>query len=112
MAIHGLVVVGSGLYRWFSADGGIKGLLFGVAMGGLSLFAASLLQRGVQRAGRGMAIGSLLLTGGWFSWEVLVRSGFAEADPRHLIVLGATLVAAIGLLRSKDATAAAGSTVA
>ena len=93
MGLFGLIVIGSGLWRFFSAEGGYNGLWFGIVMGGLALISAGLLF--VQKTKPGIILGSfsILLVGGWFGYESFVKKGIANSEARQIIVIAATIIA-------------------
>lgn len=94
-AIFAVAVIASGLWRFFSAEGGQAGLWFGLLMGGLGLVAASLFATGKPRAGTILAWICLSLVGGWFCYESFVKKGFANAETRQLIIISITILTAI-----------------
>ncbi len=100
MGLFGLTVLGSGLWRFFSADGGHAGLWFGIVMGGLAFLSASLFF--VRRTGPGILFAaiSILLVGGWFGYESFIKKGFANSEIRQLIVIGMTVIAATLMIGS------------
>ncbi len=100
MGLFGLTVLGSGLWRFFSADGGHAGLCFGIVMGGLAFLSASLFF--VRRTGPGILFAaiSILLVGGWFGYESFIKKGFANSEIRQLIVIGMTVIAATLMIGS------------
>ena len=92
IAIFGVVVIGSGLWRFLTAEGGSTGLWFGVVMGGLGLLSSGLFAARVNLAAHGLAWICLVLVGGWFGYEALIEKGIADAEPRQLIVIVVTLI--------------------
>lgn len=96
-ACFGLAVIASGCWRYFGADGGDKGLWFGIVMGGLALIGA--LAPLPRKVSLGLVWSSVLLVAGWFAYECFVRKGWAEAELRQLLVLGLAIVTGGILLR-------------
>ena len=97
LGLFGISVVTSGLWRFFSAEGGHAGLWFGLVMGGLAIFAAFLFLK--DKVGPALLAGwlSLVFVGGWFCYESLIKKGIENAEPRQLIIIGITF-SAIGWL--------------
>ena len=94
----GLAVIGSGLWRFFSADGGHAGLWFGIVMGGLALVSAWLSWLGRTRTAAVLIGLCLVFVGGWFTYESFVKKGLAEAEPRQLMIIVLTILTTIALL--------------
>lgn len=90
--VYGLVVFGSGGYRYLSRPGGEKGLWFGLVLGAIAIAAAWLLRAGRERAGNAAAFTSVGVVTGWCLYESLVKDG-GSRETRLL------LVAAIGLVQ-------------
>lgn len=97
VTLFGLAVIASGCWRYFGQEGGDKGLWFGVVMGTLALLAALSMGRRPAMATL-LAWISVLFVGGWFGYEALIKKGWADAEPRQLIVLGCSIVTAGVLL--------------
>lgn len=87
LRIFGLAVVGSGLFRFLSREGGVNGLWFGLVMGGLALAGAHFLARGRSGIGLPLAWCALVFVAGWFGYEALVQKGIAAAEVRQLLIL-------------------------
>lgn len=94
LAAFGLATVASGVYRFASAEGGEKGLWFGIVMGGTGLGGAALLARGRRRAGSALGWIAVVFVGGWFAYEALVKKGFDQAEPRQLALIVAAIAVA------------------
>ena len=95
---YGACVIASGLWRFFSAEGGHAGLWFGLVMGGLALFSGWLFWQGRARTA-GILIGlCLVFVGGWFIYESFVKKGLYQAEPRQLMIIALTVVVAVALL--------------
>lgn len=99
IAVYALLVIGSGVLRYATAEGGGKALWFGIVMGGLSLVGAALHHKGLRRVGLGVTFVVLAFVGGWFGYEAFVRKGLAAAEVRQLVIFGLSLVLAVLLLR-------------
>ena len=71
-------------------------------MGGLGLVGAWLLREG--RNGLGMAVTFVVLAfvGGWFGYEALVLKGVNDAEPRQLMVFGASIALLVLLVLPKQ----------
>lgn len=91
--VYGLVVVGSGGYRYLSRPNGEKGLYFGLVMGAVALAAAWLIRSGRSRGGHAAGFFSLLFVTGWFVYESLWKDGGSHE-------LRLLLVAALGLVQA------------
>ena len=94
---YGACVIASGLYRFFSEEGGHAGLWFGIVMGGLALVAGGCFALQKSVFGHVLAWLTIAIVGGWFFYEALIKKGWAESETRLLLVLGLTVVVA-GLL--------------
>lgn len=94
MGLFAVSVITSGLWRFFSAEGGHAGLWFGLVMGGSALLAAGLFLK--SKTVPAMIVGwlSLLFVGGWFCYEALIKKGLEIAETRQLIIIGITFAAA------------------
>ena len=68
-ASFGVAVILSGLYRYYTADGGSNGLWFGLVMGGMALLAALLQRTRLALLGDALAAVAALFVGGWFCYE-------------------------------------------
>ncbi|MEM8886062.1 MAG: hypothetical protein AAGD14_18500 [Planctomycetota bacterium] len=97
VVVFSLAVIASGLGRFLLAEGGHKGLWFGLVMGGLGLAGAALMRAGWGKAGTGVAAFAVLLVGGWFFFESFIRKGWASAEWRQIIVLALAVVVAVVL---------------
>lgn len=100
LALFGVATLASGLYRYLSADGGEKGLWFGVVMGAIGLAGAASLARGRRAPGRALGWTAVVFVGGWFTYEALVKKGLAEAEPRQLALIAFAAFVAAVLARS------------
>jgi len=98
LALFGLATLASGLYRYLSAEGGEKGLWFGVVMGAVALAGAAALARGRRAAGLALGGTAVAFVGGWFTYEALVKKGLAEAEPRQLALIVFSVVMAVVLV--------------
>lgn len=108
LTIFGLVVIGSGLFRYLSTTGGENGLYFGLVMGGLVLLGALLLGVGQRLAGSLVGAVAIALVLMWFSYDmyrdVVATQTVGSAEIRKSIVLVVGVAAAIVLfLPSKQA---------
>ena len=92
---YGLVVIASGMLRYFGQDGGETGLWFGIVMGSAALIAAASFWLGQWTIARILAGATVVFVGGWFFYEALIKKGFAQAEPRQLIVIAVSCVFAI-----------------
>lgn len=90
---YGLIVSGSGCYRYLARPNGEKGLYFGLVMGALALAAGASIARGAARAGHALGCFAVALVAGWFAYESLVREG-GSGEARLLIVLALSLIQA------------------
>ena len=97
IAIYGLVVIASGMVRYFGAEGGETGLIFGLVMGTISLVAAACFCFNQNLTGMILAWLCILFTGGWFIYEALIKKGISEAETRQLVVIGISLLTAVAL---------------
>lgn len=89
-----LAVIASGCIRYFSQEGGEKGLWFGAVMGALGLASSALLRSGHHAKGVAASFATVALVGGWFFYESVVLKGLADAEPRQLVVLALAIVTA------------------
>jgi hypothetical protein len=97
MIWYACVVAASGILRYVTADGGEKGLWFGIVMGSVAAAGAIffLLEKKLQATTiSGLAV---LLVGGWFAYESFVVKGIQNAEPRQLTILVFT-IATLALL--------------
>ena len=92
IGLFGVVVIGSGWWRYLGADGGTTGLWFGMVMGGLSLLSSGLFAARINIAAHALAWTCLVVVGGWFVYEALIENGGSNAEPRQLVVIVVTLV--------------------
>ncbi len=97
-ATFGLCVIASGLWRFLSAEGGHAGLWFGLVMGSASLLSSWLFLKDRVVPARVLIWTSLVIVGGWFSYESFIKKGLANAELRQLIIIGVTLVTALCIL--------------
>ena len=93
--VFGLSVITSGLWRYFSAEGGEAGLWFGLVMGGLALVAAGLFFTRKQLPATILVWLCIAFVGGWFCYESFIKKGFANAETRQLIIIGLTGLTAL-----------------
>ncbi len=98
MAIYALVVIGSGIYRIVSQDGGTTGLYFGLVMGGIAAAGSLLFWLNQPPLAYLDSFLAVSLVGGWFCYESFVKKGIAQAEPRQLIVIVITFVVLILLI--------------
>lgn len=96
--IYGLLVIGSGLWRYLERPDGEKGLWFGVVMGSIALIAAVCFRLNRSTVAWSAILVSILFVGSWFVYEALIKKGFAVAEPRMLAIIGLTVVTAIYFL--------------
>ena len=96
--IYGLLVIGSGVWRYLERPDGEKGLWFGVVMGAIALVASFCFRINRTAAGWATIWLSILFVGGWFIYEALIKKGFSVAEPRMLAIIGLTVVTAIYFL--------------
>ena len=96
--IYGLLVIGSGLWRYLEQPDGEKGLWFGIVMGAIALLGSLCFRVNRLAAGRAAIWLSILFVGGWFVYEALIKKGFSAAEPRMLAVIGLTIITAIYFL--------------
>ena len=89
--LYGLLVIGSGCFRYFTKPAGEKGLYFGLVMGGLALAAAFLIRSGRIRTGHLLGFTAIAFVAGWFLFESLVKDG-GSYEPRLLLVAAISLV--------------------
>ena len=94
----GLIVLASGLWRYFGAEGGTNGLWFGVVMGGVAMASGGLFRIGMATAAGVLAWVSIALVGGWFGYEALIKKGITVAEPRQLIVIAVTILASLAMI--------------
>jgi len=99
VGLFGLPVIASGLWRFFSAEGGHAGLWFGIVMGCTASGSAVLFHSSQIRIAIGLAWLAILLVGGWFSYESFVKKGLESAETRQLIIIGITIAAAGWMVR-------------
>lgn len=102
MFVYSLGVLASGLFRYFSREGGEKGLWFGVVMGAIGLLSAKLLASGRRTPGLVVSALTLVFVGGWFFYEVLILKGLNQAESRQILVLGASIGVAFAMARHPD----------
>ena len=99
-AVYGLAVIASGMVRYFGQEGGATGLWFGLIMGLLAITAAIFFHFSKKILGHCLIWSSLLVVGGWFVYEALIKKGLAEAEPRQLMIIGISIVVAIVMTKS------------
>jgi hypothetical protein len=104
LVLFGAATLASGLYRYLSAPDGEKGLWFGLVMGSMGLGAALALGRGRRVVGGVLGVLSVVLVGGWFSYEALVLKGLAVAETRQLALIVMAFV--VGVIVARDLRAA------
>jgi len=92
----GVAVILSGLYRYFMEPGGIKGLWFGLVMGGVALAGAFVMRTRLPIIGLLLAAVVALFVGGWFCFENFAQ-GKHELRMYLMIVVSAVELAVIGL---------------
>ena len=95
MAVYALVVIGSGIYRIVSQEGGTTGLYFGLVMGGIAAAASVLFWMNKNFLAYLDTFLSISLVGGWFCYESFVKKGLGDAEPRQLIVIAVTAIVLI-----------------
>ena len=100
MLVYGLCIVASGLFRYFSSDGGHAGLWFGIVMGTVALLAGGSYWLGNRTIGHVLAWLTVAFVGGWFFYESLIKKGWAEAETRLLLMFGLSIVVGLILLAS------------
>ena len=104
MLVYGLCIVASGLFRYFSSDGGHAGLWFGIVMGTVALIAGGSYWLGKRSIGHVLAWLTVAFVGGWFCYEFfyksLIKKGWAEAETRLLLMFGLSVVVGVILLAS------------
>ena len=106
LAAYGVIVIASGLLRFFGADGGSTGLWFGFVMGTIALIAAWGFNSSKPLLAVAFAWIAVAVVGGWFFYEALIKKGLAQAEPRQLFVIAASIaVAVVLLLPNKPANA-------
>ena len=93
-ALFGWAVIGSGLWRFLSREGGQAGLWFGIVMGGLALVAATLFLFRMPKYAAIVTWVCLAFVGGWFCYEALIKKGLAVAETRQLVIIGLTTATA------------------
>ena len=98
MAVYAIVVIASGIYRIVSSEGGTTGLYFGLVMGGIAAAGSLLFWLDKPLLANFDSFLSVAFVGGWFCYESFVKKGFANAEPRQLIVIVITLVVLVLLL--------------
>jgi hypothetical protein len=98
MAVYGLAVVVNGLLSiLLSREGGTAGIWFGGVMGTLALAASLLIWSGPRLVGTAVAWVVIAFVGGWFAYSTFVKKGLAQAEPRVLVILLATLLVVVVL---------------
>lgn len=98
LAGFALATLASGLYRYLSAEGGDKGLWFGVVLGAVGLLGAGALASGRRRTGLAFGALAVLTVGGWFGYEALILKGLAVAETRQLVLLALSLLTGFALV--------------
>ncbi len=96
MGLYGVSVIASGLWRFLSAEGGHTGLTFGIVMGLIAFASGWLISSNKTVPGFSLAWICVLLAGGWFIYEALVKKGFENAETRQLVVI--VISVAVGLI--------------
>ena len=109
VGLYGVSVIASGMLRYFGQDGGETGLIFGAIMGLIAIVAAVCFAVDQKVAGHCLAWSTILLVGGWFVYEALVKKGFDVAELRQLVIIALSVLAATVLLVPKKGGAAKGS---
>ncbi len=103
----GFATLTSGLYRYAFAEGGEKGLWFGVCLATIAWVAAwasrgSNQGLGKRRWARGLGWLAIATVGGWFSYESFVKESLTQTHPRHWIMVLVSLAAAAAFWRAQD----------
>lgn len=97
--LYGLIVLGSGCFRYFTKPAGEKALYFGFVMGGLALLAAFLIRAGRIRVGHIVGLTAIAFVAGWFLFESLVKDG-GSYEPRLLLVAAISLAQGFHAIRN------------
>lgn len=97
LALYGLIVVGSGMLRYFGQDGGETGLWFGIVMGTLALIAAAFFKFDRKLPGHLIVWPTIAIVGGWFFYEALIKKGFAHSETRQLVVIAVSVALAVAM---------------
>ena len=98
MGLFGTCVIISGLWRFFSAEGGHAGLWFGLVVGIAAVVGSALFGSQKFLAANLLSWTCLLLVGGWFCYESFIKKGFAESEVRQLIVITITVLTIFWML--------------
>ena len=95
--VYGIAVIASGLYRYFSEEGGEKGLWFGLVMGTLALAAACLVWAQRPLTGKLLAWVVVAFVGGWFIYETSIEKGWGQGDLRMYTIIVLSFIEAVQL---------------
>ncbi len=95
----GAAIVASGLYRFLAEPGGYTGLWFGIVMGAIAILAGGLFWRGQNMAAKCSVWVSIVVVGGWFVYEALIKKGLSNPEPRMMIIIAITLFTGIFFAR-------------
>lgn len=98
--VYGAAVIASGMIRYFGSAGGHAGLWFGIVMGSVALAAGGCFLVGKDLVGKILIWFSILVVGGWFVFEALIKKGVLEAEIRMLAILVMTAASAAYYLTS------------
>ena len=93
--LYGLAIIASGLMRYLQQPDGEKGLWFGVVFGALALFATLCLTLQKHKTASVILWTTILVVGGWFVYEALIKKGFANSELRQLVIIGLTVAVAV-----------------
>ena len=105
ISLYGVAVIASGMMRYFGDDGGETGLIFGIVMGGISLIAASVFVLQKKWIASVLAWFSVIVVGGWFVYEALIKKGLQESETRQLVlIVGSVIVAFMLALPQRSST--------
>lgn len=98
IGLFGLLVIGSGLLRFLSAEGGQTGLIFGLVMGSIALLGSCFFLRHQNLPAQFASWTAITFVGGWFCYESFIKKGLGDAEPRQLVIIAVTFVTAFLLL--------------
>jgi len=97
MGFFGTTVIISGLWRFFSAEGGHAGLWFGLVMGGLAWISAGLFHFRRDRFANVIGWTSIAFVQGWFMYESFIKKALGDAEIRQLIVIAISTMTAAAM---------------
>ena len=98
LGLFATAVAASGIFRFVSAEGGHKGLWFGLVMSLVAAGGAMLIAARKRAVGLGVGLFATVVVGGWFGYEALLDKGWANAESRQLVILVLSLVVLVVLL--------------